>query len=114
LVPYLRAMRNLRGLRIDPALPPRLAQFRVSVRMLAYHLRPLTGRFLAWTALPAAIWLGLRIAELQVGSLSIELFMMLPMAIYFHRVTLLALPVNLLVVPFLGVLCLVLWSCLGC
>ena len=30
--------------------------------------------------------------------------MMLPMAVYFHRVTLLALPVNLLIVPFLGVL----------
>ncbi len=102
--PYLRAMRNLRVLRIDPALPPQLAQFRVSIRMLAYHLRPLTGKFLAWKALPFAIRLGLRTAELLVVSLSIELFMMLPMAVYFHRVTLLALPVNLLIVPFLGVL----------
>jgi len=102
--PYLRAMRNLPVLRIDPALPPRLAQFRVSIRMLAYHLRPLTGKFLAWRALPFAIRLGLRVAELLVVSLSIELFMMLPMAVYFHRVTLLALPVNLLIVPFLGVL----------
>ncbi|MFY9937022.1 MAG: ComEC/Rec2 family competence protein [Silvibacterium sp.] len=102
--PYLRAMRNLRVLRIDPALPPRLAQFRVSIRMLAQHLRPLTGQFLAWKAVPFAIRLALRTAELLVVSLSIELFMMLPMAVYFHRVTLLALPVNLLIVPFLGVL----------
>ncbi len=102
--PYLRAMRNLRVLRIDPALPPRLAQFRVSIRMLAQHLRPLTGQFLAWKAVPFAIRLALRTAELLVVSLSIELFMMLPMVVYFHRVTLLALPVNLLIVPFLGLL----------
>jgi competence protein ComEC len=102
--PYLRAMRNLRVLRIDPSLPPQVAQFRVSLRMAAQYLQPLTGRFAAWTVLPAAIRLGLRVAELLVVSFSIELLMMLPMAAYFHRVTLLALPVNLLIVPFLGVL----------
>jgi competence protein ComEC len=102
--PYLRAMRNLRVVRLDPTLPPRLAQFRVSVRMVAQHLRPLTGSFLAWTAFPGGIRVGLRIAELITVSLSIELFMVLPMAVYFHRVTLLALPVNLFIVPFLGVL----------
>ena len=102
--PYLRAMRNLRVLRIDPSLPPQVAQFRVSLRMVAQYLRPLTGRFAAWTVLPVAIRLGLRAAELLVVSFSIELLMMLPMAAYFHRVTLLALPVNLLIVPFLGVL----------
>jgi competence protein ComEC len=102
--PYLRAMRNLRVLRIDPSLPPQVAQFRVSLRMVAQYLRPLTGRFAAWTVLPVAIRLGLRVAELLVVSFSIELLMMLPMAAYFHRVTLLALPVNLLIVPFLGAL----------
>ncbi len=102
--PYLHAMRNLRVLRIDPALPPRVAQFRVTLRMLAQHLRPLIGNFFAWTALPATVRLGLRIVELLAVSISIELFMMLPMAIYFHRITLLALPVNLLIVPFLGLL----------
>jgi competence protein ComEC len=40
----------------------------------------------------------------MVVSMTIELFMMLPMAVYFHRVTLVALPVNLLIVPFLGLL----------
>jgi len=104
LGPYLQAMRNLRVLRIDPSLSPRMAQFRVSLRMLAQHLRPLTGRFIAWTVFPFAIRLGLRVAELFVVSFSIELLMMMPMAAYFHRVTLLALPVNLLIVPFLGVL----------
>jgi competence protein ComEC len=102
--PYLRAMRNLRVLRVDPSLPPKVAQFRVSLRMMAQHVRPLMGKFVAWTVFPFAIRLGLRVAELLVVSLSIELLMMLPMAAYFHRVTLAALPVNLLIVPFLGVL----------
>jgi competence protein ComEC len=102
--PYLHAMRNLKEIRIDPVLPPRIAQFRVSLRMLAQHLRPLAGKDLAWKVLPFSIRMVLRAAELFVVSLAIELFMMLPMVVYFHRVTLLALPVNLLIVPFLGLL----------
>jgi competence protein ComEC len=102
--PYLHAMRNLQVIRIDPSLPPHIAQFRVSLRMMAQHLRPLTGMFFAWKVFPWAMKLLLRIAELLVVSVTIEFFMMLPMAVYFHRITLLALPVNLLVVPFLGLL----------
>jgi competence protein ComEC len=102
--PYLHSMRQLREIRIDAALPPRLAQFRVSLRMLAQHLRPVIRNFPAWTVFPFIVRSLLRIAELLVVSVVIELFMMLPMAIYFHRVTLLALPVNLLIVPFLGLL----------
>lgn len=102
--PYLHALRNLDEIRIDPALPPRIAQFRVALRMLTRALQPLAGRFLARKALPSALQLSLRIAELLVVSVTIEFFMMLPMVIYFHRVTLLALPVNLLIVPLLTVL----------
>lgn len=102
--PLLRALRNLRELRVDPALPPRVAQFRVVVRMIAHHLRPLTGRFLAWKAFPLALQFLLRFSELLAVSVAIEIFMSLPMSVYFHRITLLALPVNVLIVPFLGIL----------
>ena len=102
--PYLSAMRNLRVLRIDPALPPKVAQFRVSIRMMAEHLKRVAGGFIAWKAFPSASRLGLWVVELVVVSAAIELLMMLPMAAYFHRVTLPALPVNLLIVPFVGVL----------
>ena len=44
------------------------------------------------------------VSELVVTSLAIELFMALPMAIYFHRITAVALPVNILIVPLLGLL----------
>lgn len=102
--PFLRAMHQLRQIRIDPVFPPRMAQFRVSLRMMARHLRPITGGFVAWRAFPSGVRMLLRGAELLTVSVAIEIFMMLPMAAYFHRVTLLALPVNVLIVPFLGLL----------
>jgi len=102
--PLLRALRNLREIRIDTAFPPPIAQFRVNLRLIAQHLRPLTGSWFAWKLFPFSLGLLLRIAELLAVSVAIELFMMLPMAVYFHRITLLALPVNVLIVPFLGIL----------
>ncbi len=72
--------------------------------MIAQHLRPLTGEFFAWKALPFVLAFLLRATELLTASVVIELFMMLPMVAYFHRITLLALPVNVLIVPFLGIL----------
>ncbi len=100
--PYLQAARNLGLVAIDPGLPPRLAQFRVTLRLIADHLQPFTGRRLARFLLPAVVRLMLRILELLLVSALIELAMSLPMAIYFHRVTALGLPVNLLVVPLIG------------
>jgi competence protein ComEC len=100
--PYLHAAQNLGLVAIDPELPPPLAQFRVTLRLIASHLQPFLGRWLAHTLPPALIRLLLRICELLLVSALIELAMSLPMAIYFHRVTALGLPVNLLVVPLIG------------
>ncbi len=100
--PYLQAARNLNLIALDPALPPKLAQFRVTLRLIASHLELFIGRRLArW--LPAwLVRLTLRILESLLVSALIELAMSLPMSIYFHRVTVLGLPVNLLVVPLIG------------
>src|ERR1700678_326563 len=100
--PYLQAARNVGLVVIDPSLPPTLAQFRVTLRLIADHLQPFTGRRLARFLPPALVRLVLRIVELLLVSALIELAMSLPMAIYFHRVTALGLPVNLLVVPLIG------------
>src|SRR6201999_666747 len=45
--PYLAALRNLWLLPPDPTLPPRVAQFRISMRMVVEHARLLIGRRLA-------------------------------------------------------------------
>lgn len=102
--PLLRGLRDLRLTRVDAALPPRVAQFRVMVRLTARLLRPWVGRYAAWRAFPWMLRMLLLGAELLCVSTAIELFMMLPMAAYFHRITLFALPVNVLIVPFIGVL----------
>ncbi|HEY6445476.1 MAG TPA: ComEC/Rec2 family competence protein [Acidobacteriaceae bacterium] len=102
--PYLRATRSLSLLPMDPTLPPRVAQFRVSLRMLAATLRPLAGARIANSLFPRSVRLVLLIVELLTTSLAIELLMALPMAMYFHRITAVALPVNILIVPLLGVL----------
>jgi competence protein ComEC len=100
--PYLHAAQKLGLIAIDPELAPPLAQFRVTLRLISSHLQPFLGRRMAQTLPPALVRLLLRICELLLVSALIELAMSLPMAIYFHRVTALGLPVNLLVVPLIG------------
>ncbi len=102
--PYLRATRDIDLLALDVSLPPKAAQFRVSLRLLLYKFSPLIGRRYARILLVGGLHFCLRVLELLLVSLVVELIMSLPMAMYFHRITLLALPVNFLIVPFIGVL----------
>jgi competence protein ComEC len=102
--PYLRATRRLNLLAPDASLPPSIAQFRVSLRLLVETFSRLTGRRVARIFIVGGTHFCLRVAELLLVSLIVEVVMALPMAMYFHRITLLALPVNFLIVPFLGVL----------
>lgn len=102
--PYLRATRDLMLLPMDPSLPPRVAQFRVTLRMFAGEMRWITGKLLAFRIFPGSVRLALIVAELLTTSLAIEALMALPMAMYFHRITVVALPVNILIVPLLGIL----------
>ena len=106
--PFIKATRDLRLVAIDAKLSPRLAQFRITVRMFARALRAiLHGRLaslIAWRIFPWSVRFTLRIGELFVVSCVVELAMTLPMAIYFHRITLFALPVNLFILPLLAVL----------
>lgn len=102
--PYLTATRNLRMIAIDAKLPPRMAQFRVILRMLAARLERAAFQGCGWRAFPATVRFALRCVELLVVSCIVELAMTLPMALYFHRITVFALPVNLLTVPLLALL----------
>jgi competence protein ComEC len=102
--PYLSATRDLWLLPLDPALPPRATQFRVLLRMVAVPMSAVIGPWLALRVFPKSVRFALLLAELITTSIAIELFMALPMAIYFHRVTVVALPVNILIVPLLGIL----------
>ena len=106
--PYVTATRDLSLIAIDAKLAPRLAQFRVTLRMIAAALQgALHDRLawrLAWRVFPWTVRFLLRIGELLVVSCVVELAMTLPMALYFHRITIFALPVNVFILPLLVVL----------
>lgn len=102
--PYLSATRGLSLVALDVKLPPRQAQFRVMLRMFAAALARATHRRIGWGLFPWTIRLLLRCVEALVVSCIAELAMALPMAVYFHRITVFALPVNMLILPLLGVL----------
>ena len=102
--PWRRGLRNFALIPYDIDLPPRIAQFRVELRMIIARLarfgpEPM-WRCLALRLVGAgiALWEALSISALmQVG-------LVLPMAFYFHRITVTALPANMMVVPLTEVL----------
>ncbi len=102
--PYLKATRDLRLAAIDVKLVPRVAQFRTLMRMAAERIQAIANKRVAWSAFPWVVRFVLRVIELVTVSCVVELAMTLPMAIYFHRITIFALPVNLFILPLLVVL----------
>jgi competence protein ComEC len=103
-LPYSRALRHFDSRDYDLTLEPRLAQFRLDLRLLAEKLRAFVGTRLANTA-PVAVARGLLMAyEVALVSAVIQLGLALPMAIYFHRAIALGLPANTLIVPLQALL----------
>jgi competence protein ComEC len=102
--PYLTATRDLPLVAIDIKLAPRLAEYRLMMRMVAERIERAGNRWLAWRIFPWCMRFAIRFVELLVISCVVELAMTLPMAVYFHRITIFALPVNLLILPLLLVL----------
>ncbi|MBS1800677.1 MAG: ComEC/Rec2 family competence protein [Acidobacteria bacterium] len=102
-MPFARATRRLNELWQDPVLAPGIAQLRVMLRLWGEEMSGVFGR---WTyALPALVLrIVLWMAELALIGLVAELVMALPMALYFHRATIFALPANMLTVPIIGLL----------
>jgi competence protein ComEC len=102
--PYLTAARDLPLVAIDIKLSPRLAEYRVMMRMVAERIERAGNWSMAWRIFPWGVRFAIRFVELLVISCVVELAMTLPMAVYFHRITIFALPVNLLILPLLVVL----------
>jgi competence protein ComEC len=98
-----RATLDLPLIALDPRLPPKIAQFRVTLRLIARHLETASSYRIAWRLFPFAVRSMLRLGELVFLTLVVELAQALPMAVYFHRFAEYALPVNLCVLPLLSV-----------
>jgi competence protein ComEC len=102
LAPYLRGVRLPRQLQLDPFLPPKVTQMRVALRMYVERLRYIVGARWGWRLPFGTVRWGLRFTEAMIVALVVELAMVLPMAVYFHRITLVALPANLFGLPLLA------------
>ncbi len=102
-VRYARAARGVDEVWADAAMEPRLAQFRVMLRVWGEALGWMLG---GWSLqLPARIVRVFLLAvELALIGTVAEMVMVLPMAMYFHRATVFALPANMLSVPIVGLL----------
>jgi competence protein ComEC len=87
---------------------PQLNLFQASVKstdaVIQAVFRGHLAHFVAWRIFPATVRFLIRIVELVVVSCVVELAMALPMALYFHRITVFALPVNVFILPLLAVL----------
>jgi competence protein ComEC len=107
--PFLVAARFINAVGMDTAFEPRLAQFRVTLRLLGEHLEPFISRRWrrtrrAQNVLARIVRWSLLLFDLCLVSATIEFAMALPMAVYFHRVTTSGLLVNILIVPALTLL----------
>jgi ComEC/Rec2-related protein len=100
---YARASRRIGDQWEDVRLRPQVAQFRVMLRLWGEAFADLLGRWsrgVPAAALRCAFWA----LELVLIGVVVELVMALPMAVYFHRATVFALPANMLSVPLVAVL----------
>ena len=101
--PNARALQSFDTMALDANIHPRMAQMRVRLRLFgglfATLVHPRLRRLPLWTARASFSFL----AAIVFG-IAVELCMTLPMAAYFHRATVVALPTNLLLVPCIAVL----------
>jgi competence protein ComEC len=98
-VPLARALKNPSAVDADPHLPPRLAQFRVELRLIAEIIHPV-----ALVPLALLLRIALFAYELAVISTVVQIGLALPMAEYFHRVSFSGFSSNLIVTPLMGAL----------
>ena len=90
----------------DTALTPRQAQLRLDVRLIAERLSRIVGTTKEACATGCA-HLGralLAFVDLITVTLLLQLALALPMIYYFHRIALLGLPANIVVIPLTGLL----------
>lgn len=87
----------------DAQVPPRAAQWRVELRLVAQTLSAWTRLRLAWARrmVSAAVWLSAFVADCIIVSGCVQFGLALPMAAYFHRFSATGLSANIIVVPLL-------------
>jgi competence protein ComEC len=101
--PYRKGLLHLYSPSFDRQLLPRVAQFRLDLRLIAGRLARF-GDFRSLGVLGALARLGISMYDTLCISTLMQCGLVLPMAYYFHRATVIGLPANSIAVPLTGVL----------
>lgn len=103
--PLVRGLRGLADAARDPRLAPRVAQFRIEMRLVAETLVRATSvpRRAALLAVRAIAWAMLFLYEVVAISAVVQIGLALPMVEYFHRVGVSGLSANAFVVPLMSI-----------
>ncbi len=102
--PIARALADMGDIRKDVRLAPKSAQFRVEMRLLTSTLTlffGIPGR-IARALITSVSRVSLYLWEITVITFFIQIGLALPMIVYFHRLSLLGLSANAIVVPVLS------------
>jgi len=106
-LPYRNALWRLEEPSLDGRFPPRLADFRLACRIriesLQRHLS-VNSAHLHTSIVLAPLYCLLSVAEILVASLSIQTLFFLLMIIYFHRISLISVFLNVLVIPLVSLI----------
>jgi competence protein ComEC len=103
-IPCRRALQYVDSSAYDLALEPRLAQFRLDLRLVMGRLARFIGVKPAQWLIIGSARLTLAGFELIVVSSITQAVLVLPMRIYFHRAAVIGLPANMLVLPLAGLM----------
>ena len=106
LARYADAGRDLTDIRKDAKLAPRAAEFRVELRLLIETVATVTRVKAAPLTKTAELSLraACAVAAMMILSGVVQIALALPMALYFHRISVTGLTANLLVVPCMNLL----------
>jgi competence protein ComEC len=102
-LPYAHAAEDLWDKWRDIGLPPRVAQFRLMLRLWSEAIAGVTGDWARSFPSRLVRWSFWALELALIGAVA-EMVMVLPMAVYFHRATMFAVPTNILSVPLVAVL----------
>ena len=96
---YRQALTNWDSKDYAVLLPPRVAQFRLDLRIISARLALFLGDAWAGRLIRSTARFFFAVWDLLFISASMQAGLALPMAYYFHRATTIGLPANLIVVP---------------
>jgi competence protein ComEC len=102
--PYRQALAHLDSTDYDLSLDPKLAQFRLDLRLIVSRLVHFFGVRLARIMIIGTASAILMLYELALVSAVTQAAVVLPMREYFHRAAILGLAANVLVLPLAGIM----------